>query len=65
LASNWRSQQPLDSYLRERGIVALAGIDTRRLTRLLREKGAQNGCIMAGDALDTEWRCDWPAPFLA
>jgi len=53
-ASNWRNQQPLDNYLHERGIVALAGIDTRRLTRLLREKGAQNGCIMAGDALDTE-----------
>ena len=52
--SNWRSQQSLDGYLHERGIVALAGIDTRRLTRLLREKGAQNGCIMAGDALDTE-----------
>ncbi|HRF43367.1 MAG TPA: glutamine-hydrolyzing carbamoyl-phosphate synthase small subunit [Candidatus Competibacteraceae bacterium] len=53
-ASNWRNQQSLDSYLRERGVVALAGIDTRRLTRLLREKGAQNGCIMAGDALDFE-----------
>ena len=53
-ASNWRSQQPLDDYLRERGVVALAGIDTRRLTRLLREKGAQNGCLMAGDALDVE-----------
>ncbi|MBK9950554.1 MAG: glutamine-hydrolyzing carbamoyl-phosphate synthase small subunit [Candidatus Competibacteraceae bacterium] len=54
LASNWRSRQPLDQYLRERGVIALAGIDTRRLTRLLREKGAQNGCIMAGDALDGE-----------
>ena len=54
LASNWRSQQPLDHYLRERGVVALAGIDTRRLTRLLREKGAQNGCLMAGDPLDAE-----------
>ena len=54
LASNWRSRQSLEDYLRERGIVALAGIDTRRLTRLLREKGAQNGCIMAGDALDGE-----------
>ena len=54
LASNWRSQQPLDHYLRERGVVALAGIDTRRLTRLLREKGAQNGCLMAGDSLDVE-----------
>jgi carbamoyl-phosphate synthase small subunit len=53
-ASNWRSQQPLDHYLRERGVVALAGIDTRRLTRLLREKGAQNGCLMAGDPLDVE-----------
>ena len=54
LASNWRSQQPLDDYLRERGVIALAGIDTRRLTRLLREKGAQNGCLMAGDHLDVE-----------
>ncbi|MCB1918600.1 MAG: glutamine-hydrolyzing carbamoyl-phosphate synthase small subunit [Candidatus Competibacteraceae bacterium] len=54
VASNWRNQQPLDRYLRERGIVGLAGIDTRRLTRLLREKGAQNGCIMAGDAIDAE-----------
>ena len=54
IASNWRSQQPLDHYLRERGVVALAGIDTRRLTRLLREKGAQNGCLMAGDLLNEE-----------
>ncbi len=54
IASNWRSQQPLGDYLRERGVVALAGIDTRRLTRLLREKGAQNGCLMAGDGLDVE-----------
>ncbi|HHW76255.1 MAG TPA: glutamine-hydrolyzing carbamoyl-phosphate synthase small subunit [Xanthomonadaceae bacterium] len=53
IASNWRSRQPLDHYLREHGVVALAGIDTRRLTRLLREKGAQNGCIMAGDHPDT------------
>jgi len=52
IASNWRSQQPLDHYLRERGVVAIANIDTRRLTRLLREKGAQSGCIMAGDAPD-------------
>ncbi|MFO1424410.1 MAG: glutamine-hydrolyzing carbamoyl-phosphate synthase small subunit [Candidatus Competibacteraceae bacterium] len=54
IASNWRSQQPLDHYLRERGVIALAGIDTRRLTRLLREKGAQNGCLMAGDHPDAE-----------
>jgi len=47
--SNWRSQQSLKDYLVERGVVAIAGIDTRRLTRLLREKGAQSGCLMAGD----------------
>ncbi|MBU6505441.1 MAG: glutamine-hydrolyzing carbamoyl-phosphate synthase small subunit [Betaproteobacteria bacterium] len=46
--SNWRSQQSLPDYLAERGVVAIAGIDTRRLTRLLREKGAQSGCLMAG-----------------
>ncbi len=54
LYSNWRGRQPLEAYLRERGIVALAGIDTRRLTRLLREKGARSGCIMAGETLDAE-----------
>ena len=53
--SNWRSRQSLENYLSERGVIALAGIDTRRLTRLLREKGAQSGCIMAGDDLDAEW----------
>ena len=47
--SNWRSEQSLPEYLQERGIVAIADIDTRRLTRLLRDKGAQNGCIMAGE----------------
>ena len=52
LPSNWRSQQPLDAYLKQKGVVAIAGIDTRRLTRILREKGAQGGCILAGDALD-------------
>ncbi|MGI2028498.1 glutamine-hydrolyzing carbamoyl-phosphate synthase small subunit [Endozoicomonas acroporae] len=51
LASNWRSKMSLDDYLKSRNIVAIAGIDTRRLTRILREKGAQNGCILAGDAL--------------
>jgi carbamoyl-phosphate synthase small subunit len=54
LTSNWRSQQPLDSWLRENGVVAIAGIDTRRLTRILREKGAQSGCIVAGDTIDEE-----------
>jgi len=48
LASNWRSREPLDAYLRRNGIVAIADIDTRRLTRILRDKGAQNGCIVAG-----------------
>ncbi len=50
--SNWRAEQSLDSYLQGHGIVAIAGIDTRRLTRILRDKGAQRGCIMAGENLD-------------
>ncbi len=52
LASNFRSEQALDEYLKERNIMGIAGIDTRRLTRILREKGAQNGCIIAGDNID-------------
>ncbi len=52
LASNWRNRQPLDEYLQAAGVVAIAGIDTRMLTRILREKGAQSGCIVAGDNLD-------------
>ena len=48
LASNWRSEESLDAYLRRHHCVAIADIDTRRLTRILREKGAQAGCIMAG-----------------
>lgn len=48
VASNWRNKQSLSDYLKENGTVAIAGVDTRRLTRILREKGAQNGCIMAG-----------------
>jgi len=47
-ASSWRAQHSLGDYLAERGVVAIADIDTRRLTRLLREKGAQNGCVMSG-----------------
>lgn len=54
LASSWRSEQPLDEYLVENKIVAIAEIDTRRLTRILREKGAQNGCILAGDDISEE-----------
>ena len=52
LASNFRNTQNLSDYLRERNIVGIADIDTRRLTRLLRDKGAQNGCIMAGEIDD-------------
>ena len=48
VASNFRSQRDLASYLEAEGCVAIAGIDTRRLTRLLRTKGAQNGAIVAG-----------------
>lgn len=51
VASNFRSEQALDEYLRERNVVGIADIDTRRLTRILREKGSLNGCVMAGDAL--------------
>ncbi|HWX11582.1 MAG TPA: glutamine-hydrolyzing carbamoyl-phosphate synthase small subunit [Trinickia sp.] len=47
-ASNFRMQRTLADYLRDEGVVAIAGIDTRRLTRILRDKGAQNGCIVAG-----------------
>jgi carbamoyl-phosphate synthase small subunit len=49
LASSWRNQENLSDYLKRHGIPAIADIDTRKLTRLLREKGAQNGCLMAGE----------------
>ena len=48
LASNWRMQETLPAYLQRNNIVSIANIDTRRLTRLIREKGAQNGCILVG-----------------
>ncbi len=50
--SSWRSRRSLDEYLHDRGVVAIAGIDTRRLTRVLRENGAQDGCIVAGEGID-------------
>jgi len=50
--SNWRSRSSLGDYLRANHVIAIADIDTRRLTRLLREKGAQSGCIMAGEDVD-------------
>jgi len=52
LASNWRSSESLADYLQRHNIVAIADIDTRRLTRILREKGALGGCIIAADAID-------------
>ncbi len=52
--SNWRSQESLSEYLTRHKVVAIADIDTRRLTRILREKGAQNGCIMAGQVDEAE-----------
>ncbi len=54
VASNWRNKMPLAEYLKANKTVAIAGIDTRRLTRILREKGAQNGCIMAGENISEE-----------
>ncbi len=52
IASNFRNTKTLSDYLKSQNIVGIADIDTRKLTRLLREKGAQNGCVMAGDNLD-------------
>ena len=49
LTSNWRSEKTLQQYLLDNKVVAIADIDTRKLTRLLRDKGAQRGCIMAGE----------------
>jgi carbamoyl-phosphate synthase small subunit len=51
VASSWRSTQDLSAYLLEAGVVGICGIDTRKLTRILREDGAQNGCVMAGTQL--------------
>jgi len=49
VASNWRSEKNLSEYLQDNNVVAIAEIDTRQLTRLLRDKGAQRGCIVAGE----------------
>lgn len=54
LASSWRKQESLDAYLTRKGVVGIADIDTRKLTRILREKGALAGCIMAGDNINEE-----------
>ncbi|MCD9026883.1 glutamine-hydrolyzing carbamoyl-phosphate synthase small subunit [Luteimonas sp. BDR2-5] len=52
--SSWRSQVALPEWLRARGIVAISAIDTRKLTRLLRDRGSQNGALMAGDDIDVD-----------
>lgn len=52
LASNFRNEESLSEYLIRNNILGIADIDTRKLTRILREKGAQNGCIIAGDNID-------------
>lgn len=54
LISNWRSEKTLPEYLNDNNVVAIADIDTRKLTRILRDKGAQRGCVMAGDDIDIE-----------
>jgi len=54
LHSSWRASESLESFLERGKIVAIADIDTRKLTRILREKGAQAGCIMTGDKVDAQ-----------
>lgn len=49
IASSWRAQEPLKAFLERARVVGIAGIDTRKLTRILRQKGAQAGCIMTGE----------------
>ncbi|MEO6137201.1 MAG: glutamine-hydrolyzing carbamoyl-phosphate synthase small subunit [Luteimonas sp.] len=52
--SSWRNQIGLPQWLQQRGVVAISGIDTRKLTRLLRDRGAQSGALMAGDNIDVD-----------
>ncbi len=52
--SNWRTEKSLPEFLKDRNVVAICDIDTRKLTRLLRTKGAQRGCIAAGQAIDLD-----------
>lgn len=54
LHSSWRSSESLGAYLQRNGVVAIADIDTRKLTRILREKGAQGGCIVSGNHVDAD-----------
>jgi carbamoyl-phosphate synthase small subunit len=54
LESSWRAEESLEAYLHRHQVVSIANIDTRRLTRILREKGAQNGCLVAGEKIDAQ-----------
>ncbi|MBA6413119.1 glutamine-hydrolyzing carbamoyl-phosphate synthase small subunit [Parahaliea sp. F7430] len=54
MASSFRNQEDFSSYLKRRNVIAMAEIDTRRLTRILRDKGALSGCLMAGDNIDEQ-----------
>ena len=54
LESNWRTELSLADYLKQHQVVSIVGIDTRRLTRILREKGTQGGCLVAGENIDPE-----------
>jgi len=54
LASSWRSAEPLEAYLLRHGVIGIADIDTRRLTRILRDKGAQNACLVSGPNISAE-----------
>ncbi len=58
LHSNWRATQSLPEFMQAQNVVGIADIDTRKLTRILREKGAQNGCIMAGEDIDEQAAID-------
>ena len=61
--SSWRSELPLKDYLIERNVVGIADIDTRKLTRILREKGSLGGCILAGDKLDEAYAIEQAKAF--
>ncbi|XEI31707.1 glutamine-hydrolyzing carbamoyl-phosphate synthase small subunit [Aeromonas veronii] len=63
LASNFRNQQSLSEYLKSHNIVGIADIDTRKLTRILREKGAQAGCILAGKKVDEAYALEQARAF--
>lgn len=63
LASSWRCEEPLSDYLVRHEVVAIADIDTRMLTRILREKGAQAGCIMAGADIDQQMAIELACAF--